>query len=169
MRAQSFSDREPAPSLQPVSLLASLVDSMEFIALADKWKLSNKEKMLGTFLGENREEAMSNKTLLKFYQDFLVSSVDGAMVLELARYCDHMDHFLVLRDWTVPVMPVNGKDLMAAGVPKGRKCGMMLAVLKKRWMDSGFEMGREALLEMVVAGDDGGEMEQDLSKKQKVC
>lgn len=143
-------DGQAAPPLQPVSMVTSLMDSpAEFQALADKWKLSNKEKLLGNFIAAHRGVASSDSTPLKFYQDLLVTNAERDSVLELTRYSDHMDYFSRLRDWTVPVLPLNGRDLIAAGVPKGARLGALLALVKKRWMDSGYELNREELLEMV--------------------
>lgn len=169
-RAQTFPDKKPAPPPSPVSILTSLVDSTEILPLAERWKLSKREKMLGSFLAQNREKVMQDRTSLKYYQDFLISNVDREYVLELARYRNHMDHFLALKDWVVPVMPVNGKDLIAAGVAKGEKFKfrLLLESLKKRWMESGFEMSKDELLEFVdkETSEDKTEEGQD-SKKRK--
>jgi poly(A) polymerase len=43
-----------------------------------------------------------------------------------------------LRDTPVPVLPFNGSDLMARGVPAGRAIGQALKSLQARWIRAGF-------------------------------
>ncbi|SFZ83131.1 poly(A) polymerase [Devosia enhydra] len=51
---------------------------------------------------------------------------------------------------SVPSLPVNGRDLMALGYRTGPALGAELARLERLWLESGFALGREALLEDVV-------------------
>jgi len=150
-RSQVVKAGSPAPPMQPVSMLASLVLSpAEFLALAERWKLSNKEKHLGSFLAEHREEARKEFTPLKYFQDLMVQKIERGFVEELTRYCDRVDCYLTIKDWTVPVMPLGGRDLIAAGVAKGPVLGIVLARVRSRWMASGYKLTKEELLEMVV-------------------
>lgn len=48
--------------------------------------------------------------------------------------------------WTKPVLPVKGADLVARGIPQGPQIGKTLAILEKRWVESGFVLGRDELL-----------------------
>ncbi len=48
--------------------------------------------------------------------------------------------------WTRPVFPVTGKDLVAAGVPKGPRMGATLKALEALWVRGGFKADRQALL-----------------------
>ena len=58
-------------------------------------------------------------------------------VLQLAEY------------WAVPVFPVTGKDILALGFPAGPKLGKQLDKLEKRWIASGFELEKAALLRLL--------------------
>ncbi len=49
--------------------------------------------------------------------------------------------------WERPVFPVSGKDLVAAGVAPGPAVGKRLRELEDRWVESGFSLSREALLQ----------------------
>ena len=171
-RSQTVEAGSPTHSMQPVSMVAGVVLSpAEFLSLAERWKLSNKEKNLGSFLVEHREEARKESTLVKYYQDLLVRQVERSFVEELARYCDRMDCYLAVRDWTVPVMPLSGRDLMAAGVAKGAMVGIIKERMKSRWMESHYKLGREELLEMVVkeVEKDAEHMNSDrAAKKQRI-
>lgn len=49
--------------------------------------------------------------------------------------------------WEKPVFPVKGADLAALGVPAGPTLGALLKQLETDWIESGFSLGRAALLE----------------------
>jgi poly(A) polymerase len=56
--------------------------------------------------------------------------------------------------WNVPVMPISGRDLIAAGIPPGPKLGACLAHLERAWIDSDFQLSGQALLAMLPAAAD---------------
>lgn len=49
-------------------------------------------------------------------------------------------------NWEVPEFPLKGRDLFELGLEEGPRFGEILHVLESRWVDSGFELEREALL-----------------------
>ena len=49
--------------------------------------------------------------------------------------------------WQRPVLPVAGRDLLRAGVAPGPELGDKLKELENRWIESGFTLSREELLE----------------------
>jgi poly(A) polymerase len=51
-------------------------------------------------------------------------------------------------NWRKPVFPLKGQDLIAAGMTPGPQMGKLLASLESRWIDSGFALSREQLLEV---------------------
>jgi tRNA nucleotidyltransferase/poly(A) polymerase len=48
--------------------------------------------------------------------------------------------------WARPDFPLAGKDLLALGLKPGPAMGEMLSVLEDLWIDSGFDLDRDALL-----------------------
>ncbi len=50
-----------------------------------------------------------------------------------------MDLLDLARVWVAPKFPVNGADLMAAGVPEGPEIGKVIKALEEEWIRSGFE------------------------------
>jgi tRNA nucleotidyltransferase/poly(A) polymerase len=48
--------------------------------------------------------------------------------------------------WQRPAFPVSGKDLVATGVAPGPEVGQRLKELEERWVESGFKLGRDELL-----------------------
>lgn len=51
-----------------------------------------------------------------------------------------------LRDFETPVFPVSGVDLQGVGFDEGREMGDALKVLKQKWIESDFSLGKKALL-----------------------
>ena len=134
-------------SLQPVSLLMSLAHSVqEAYDLAHTWKLSNSEKRLGVFVVQHRDAACTPDTPIKFYQDLLVDGAPLDSTLELLYYCGHVSVAKEIKEWTVPKLPVTGKDLKLAGFPAGPGMGRLLRQLHVRWKESYFTLGKEELM-----------------------
>lgn len=158
-------DRKMDHQLRPVSLLVALTRSgEEFHNLATTWKLTNKDRDMGVFLAQHREVTYDPSTPVKYYQDLLVEGAKLDFVLELFGYCNRLEYCSHLEGWAVPTLPVNGKDLRElAGVQPGRGMGCILKRLKGRWMESGFKLSKEELLEMVgeVSEGEEGERERD--------
>jgi tRNA nucleotidyltransferase/poly(A) polymerase len=53
------------------------------------------------------------------------------------------------QNWQRPIFPLQGQDLIAAGMKPGPEMGQRLKALEQAWIDSGFDLGREELLAMV--------------------
>ena len=54
-----------------------------------------------------------------------------------------------LRNWKAPECPVTGADLLSHGVDNGPVCGEILNKLQKKWVASGFMLGKSDLLAMI--------------------
>ncbi len=50
-------------------------------------------------------------------------------------------------EWQPPVFPVTGNDLIAVGVAPGPDVGKRLREIEARWVESGFSLSRETLLD----------------------
>jgi len=50
-------------------------------------------------------------------------------------------------NWCKPQMPVGGRDLIAQGMARGPQLGVMLEALEELWIESGFALTREDLLQ----------------------
>jgi poly(A) polymerase len=58
----------------------------------------------------------------------------------LGKLLDHAKH------WKKPSFPLNGSDVMAAGIPSGRRIGEILSDLENQWVEENFAADRAALL-----------------------
>jgi poly(A) polymerase len=57
----------------------------------------------------------------------------------------------LLTDWTVPVFPVTGRELIELGLEKGPALGAELARLRTAWADSDYTASRSDLLALIRA------------------
>ena len=48
--------------------------------------------------------------------------------------------------WRAPAFPLDGRDLLALGVPAGPELGRMLDLLRREWEDADFQPDRTACL-----------------------
>jgi poly(A) polymerase/tRNA nucleotidyltransferase (CCA-adding enzyme) len=98
-------------------------------------------------------EAEIARTLYRHGREGVIDRLRHALARELDK--DNAEAAAKLRrleryvqSWTKPILPVTGKDLVAAGISPGPDVGARLRALEERWIDSGFSLSREALLEM---------------------
>lgn len=54
--------------------------------------------------------------------------------------------------WRAPDLPVNGRDLIEAGLQTGPQLGAVLSQLEEAWIESGFTLDHAALLAMASEG-----------------
>ena len=59
---------------------------------------------------------------------------------------DWLQRLTLPQRWSVPEFPLNGRDLIAAGVAPGPSLGSLLGGLEVWWIESGFAAEREQLL-----------------------
>jgi tRNA nucleotidyltransferase/poly(A) polymerase len=60
-------------------------------------------------------------------------------------------HLLALPErWAIPVLPVSGGDLLAAGMNPGPEIGTTLRRLEDWWVASGFASGKQELLKRLA-------------------
>ena len=100
------------------TLLASLLYRENVTAVVDRLRLA--------LAGARAEAATSSETLMKA----------GAY----ARLLD------VALTWEKPVFPISGKDVIAAGVPKGPEVGRLQRAVEEVWVASDFRLERDQLL-----------------------
>lgn len=67
---------------------------------------------------------------------------DDALI-EAARITELLNGAL---QWEPPVFPLKGRDLIKLGLEPGEALGEVLKTLETRWIDSGFELDKQALI-----------------------
>lgn len=72
------------------------------------------------------------------------SAQDDGALIEAAGYARLLR---ALDNWTKPTFPLKGSDLVALGAKQEKSLGDTLRKLEDAWVDSGFQLDRDALLE----------------------
>ncbi|XP_022106699.1 CCA tRNA nucleotidyltransferase 1, mitochondrial-like [Acanthaster planci] len=137
---------------KPMTFLSSLLKTdVEVLQLEARLKISADERKTALFIITERDDKYNASNPLKPYQD-LVVSLQGkeknilAYTQEVLKYRGDKELLERLSSWEIPRFPITGKDLITAGVPKGREFGQILERLRERWMESNFRLSKEELL-----------------------
>eukprot|EP00122_Pirum_gemmata_P009737 Pgem_evm1s8985 len=149
-------------SHNPVTLLVSLLNDFdEFESISNKWRFSNMERNIGVHIVEHRDTLQNlidnnndkekcDNVCFKFVTDQLV---DGFVPLdtinELLLYVGLVDVSKRLLEFRAPKFPVNGKDVILAGVKKGPPVGEAILKLKTLWKNSYYTLTKEELLKEI--------------------
>ncbi|MGE0846920.1 MAG: CCA tRNA nucleotidyltransferase [Flavobacteriaceae bacterium] len=121
--------------------------------LADRLKLSNGERRRLVDYAR-AHGAVANATPRTI--DRLLYRHGGETVLDVLKLAVARDNdasralapFIARAEgWTKPELPVSGRDLIARGIAPGPAIGEALDRLEKKWIDSGFTLTRDELLD----------------------
>ncbi|WP_019171240.1 CCA tRNA nucleotidyltransferase [Pseudaminobacter salicylatoxidans] len=150
----------------PLLRLEAIVppDAARMAALADRMRMSRAEadRLTQWALSSTPEPAMPEGTFAKMLYRGVPGGIEDRLRLALAaaRGRAVQDDTAMIeaggysrllaftqKKWQRPDFPLNGGDLAALGVANGPKMGDMLRALENAWVDSGFALQRDALLE----------------------
>jgi len=76
---------------------------------------------------------------------------DNAALHDAAGYARLLK---IANNWEKPIFPLKGADILATGVPEGPELGKRLKTLETAWIESGFQLSRDALLERAAKIDE---------------
>ena len=150
-------DREMSRAPDPLLRLAALAgrDEAAMTALCTQMKASKAENAKAAALcgpvnsvGASRiGPKASQRDLAKLAYAVGSQAASGRVRLDEAQGLgDARDALAFLDTFEPPTFPVKGRDLIAAGAPRGPQLGAMLAELERDWIESGFSLSREALV-----------------------
>ncbi len=95
--------------------------------------------LLGTPIGNGEQIALAlYQTSQQTVEQAIITASDISGVTDLLD---------ASRKTTPPVFPVKGRNLLALGMKPGAEMGEHLADLEKRWIDSGFTLSKNQLLQ----------------------
>lgn len=144
--------------LPPDPLLRLAVLAREPLAMKERWRLSNhEEKRLHAIcslvpptpgLREPEQKIILYQTGPEAWHDLvLIAWARSDAAMDDAAWQGMLD----LPDrWKIPVMPVSGGDLLAAGMNPGPEIGVTLRRLEDWWVASGFTPGKHDLLKRLT-------------------
>lgn len=128
----------------PSALLSTLIKTGEqAMKLRALWKFSNPELATILFIIQHRDQMFDAKSAKLMLAQ---PKVKPQHVSKLAAVLGKVSVMSQLKKWKTPVFPVQGRDLIQAGMKPGPGLGMALADMRKRWEDSGFELTKDQLL-----------------------
>jgi poly(A) polymerase len=147
-RLQAYGGQAHRPGFGARLALLVALEKQDFQAI---WRLSNEEVTQARHLlaaAGLLQEFSVHEAVYRF-PDLLADAADIAAVLAgwtQAGKSAVLDQLAQVRPQP---FPIGGADLLALGFTPGPRVGRELARLERRWIDSGFALGREELLGMV--------------------
>jgi poly(A) polymerase len=163
-RLERLASTDAAQFLVPdaVLRLAALLsnDIVQVEAIADRFKLSNADRARLEDLGDAKEKIVSYLSIREVRK--LLYRIGPARFKDRAflRWAEDRKEsngiqwraLLALADaWERPVFPLNGGNVMAAGVPEGPLVGRILAEVEDWWIESDFTEDQFSLAERLKA------------------
>ncbi|GHC65545.1 CCA tRNA nucleotidyltransferase [Limoniibacter endophyticus] len=138
-------------------------DEARMVALARRLKMSKRDEKrlaswaltpsptadlgrsgLAKMLYRGDPQALRDRIMLAY------SSARSAAANDLSRVAEagqRLEQVRMAQTWENPVFPVSGADLLEAGFVRGKPLGDVLKRLEERWIDSGFTLTKDDLLE----------------------
>lgn len=135
-------------------MTAFVADENQANELCLKWKLSNFDKTLCCFIATHRAIGGNDDSerTLKPYQDLIIRK-GGAHIVEMVKqlllYQGKIDKAELIEQWKIPKFPITGSDLKKSGLKPSPSFGKLMNSLKEHWIESGFTLTKEVLLEEI--------------------
>ncbi|MEM1036465.1 MAG: CCA tRNA nucleotidyltransferase [Pseudomonadota bacterium] len=137
---------QPDPMLRLMALMPRSALAVQEISAA--LKLSNAEKArLTEWAADNLPEVVdlnARQLRAELYWHGKQAIVDRALLAG----ADVRDLLAAVNAWRAPEFPISGDDALAVGL-EGPEIGQALSRVARVWVDSDFELGREALLTLL--------------------
>ena len=118
-------------------------------------KCSSRHKNLGQFLLDYRYsiQPANRNDLLGSYKDFIINShsiqqnILHHYLIELLKYQGYVYLIDGMKQWSIPIFPINVCDLQQNGLTSSRQFPRLLRRLKEQWKLSEFQMTKDQLIE----------------------
>jgi poly(A) polymerase len=146
-----------APSLQVLCSLWMLKDDLRIEKTLRHLRFSNAmlrhsrilAKLLPRLQTKTSLRKLAEEIILAEEREFGICAMVIGHVLQntTSQITQDLD---ALNAWIPPIFPLNGDDLLAAGIPAGPNIKTALETAKRAWIDSGYMMDKQALLRHVV-------------------
>ena len=144
-------------------ILAEKISPCEALEiLANRWRLSNDLKKILLTIVTNISNLLPQMPLAR--QKHLIRTLGADIIFSLARLKNILepqeDYTAIINlaeNWQIPLMPINGKDLIAVGIPEGKELGKKLRYLELLWEESDYTLGRKELLSHLSPSNDVSE------------
>ncbi len=138
---------------EPLRRLAALTDHPD---TAQRLRLSNAERDRLAFLHRPLAEVVSSTDMADLRRAAYRHGVD--LVADRLLLAGEAPAAAAIRDWTPPVLPIAGADVVAQGVKPGPRVGRLLDTVEAWWLDADFAPDRArclAELDRLLQGEGG--------------
>jgi len=100
-------------------------------------------------IGGSMQKALAKELLYrsgveKFHDQLLLNWAGSGASPEDANW---RDIFLLMQSWKIPLLPIDGTDVMTLGIPEGPEIGVRLREAEQWWIEQDFAADRMQLLE----------------------
>ena len=150
------------PMLRLMAIVPPQVSVVEALGTRLKLSKSGQKQLVDWAESSTPSSDISETALAKMLYQGVARGIIDAMRLELARLREvgigddkalaaaaAMSRLLDFADsWQKPKFPVKGRDLIKLGAAPGEELGIHLKQLEQRWIDSGFTLDQNALLNL---------------------
>lgn len=149
---QAWRDEQPAAPLRLAAAGAALVEDATRIASRLKLSKAETRAMVEAAAAiPHFPVAAGHQARMLLYRLGRTAFHDGARLAwargqATADAAPWPDLFNLTESWEPPAFPLDGKSLIAAGVPSGPALGEVLARLERQWLESDFTLDKKALL-----------------------
>ena len=153
----------PGIGIDALRRLASVLtaDAAQAAAVAQRLKLSNAmtDRLIALAApGQLPDAAMDDRAIRRLlhrvgapcFRDLVLlawarrkATGDRMPAAESARWIDLLDQ---ADDWRAKQLPVHGQDLIALGIPRGPRIGLLLANMEQWWEDGDYSANRDEAL-----------------------
>ncbi|CAG5121142.1 unnamed protein product [Candidula unifasciata] len=134
-------------------LTALLEDETDVYKCHERNKISNDELSLALFIVHHRNDRMGENLLsycTKLHLDWSVKETKVLnKIVELMKYCGHMEVAEEFPKLKLPIFPITGHDLTQNEVPRGPKFAWTLNELRKIWQESEYKLTTEELVKHI--------------------
>lgn len=150
IEAYCFNEASLGAAINPMARLFMLAYGLlSAKQVAAKFKLSNQERryLINIELAMQQTKYETSADIRRSLYLFGTPATLAASVMQGAMNYERTEK--LSREWSVPIFPVKGRDLMAMGLEAGPAMGQALGRLEENWIGSDFCLSKSQLLEML--------------------
>ena len=145
------------PMLRLMAIVRPHLDAVRPLAKRLAFSNIELERLEQWSKGDKPDNEMNLTQFSKMLYRGSPQGITDTMILEAAhiepddaqeRLEQWLEFIAFAKDWQRPVMPVQGRDLIEAGMSAGPQLGKALSALEDAWIESGFSLDKQALLKL---------------------
>jgi poly(A) polymerase len=130
------------PHTDDATILLAAWLGEDAVEVAERWKTSNDEKSAVAFAASRMETPYD----LAMVKADLVGGADRRWVEAVMRMRRMDAEYRAVADWDPPAFPVQGRDIVAAGMKPGPAVGDAMRQMERAWVSSDYTMTGPQLL-----------------------